>query len=166
MLGTVLIPKDTLYLTISVCLSVFWEWKHFLEVQLVCECSKLLKISSWSLNCWFLVLSSFVCPGLTNKSLDDQRTQPEIPGLKLANPAVLPAPQKADADAELSPQVLWEEMSFIKLPKSLWKLQIVLGSTVVEEKGIITCNKSLLWVDSSPLRKGFGIVFLGFTFFI
>uniref|UniRef100_A0A8C5TZV7 alpha-1,2-Mannosidase n=1 Tax=Malurus cyaneus samueli TaxID=2593467 RepID=A0A8C5TZV7_9PASS len=34
---------------------------------------------------------------ITNKSLDNQRTQQEIPGLKLANPAVLPAPQKADA---------------------------------------------------------------------
>ncbi|XP_068771120.1 endoplasmic reticulum mannosyl-oligosaccharide 1,2-alpha-mannosidase isoform X2 [Struthio camelus] len=45
---------------------------------------------------------------LTNKSLDDQRIEPEVPGLKLANPAVLPAPQKADANLgdypELSPQ--------------------------------------------------------------
>ena len=51
-----------------------------------------------------------MCLGLTNKSLDDERTEPEIPGLKLANPAVLPAPQKADANLgdypELSPQVL------------------------------------------------------------
>lgn len=64
-----------------------------------------------------------MCLGVTNKSLDDQKTEPEIPGLKLANPAVLPAPQKADANLgnypELSPQVLWEEISFIKLPKSL-----------------------------------------------
>lgn len=68
-----------------------------------------LQISSWT--CSFSVLSnSFVCLGLTNKSLDEQRTEPEIPGLKLVNPAVLPAPQKADANAgdypELSPQVL------------------------------------------------------------
>lgn len=51
-----------------------------------------------------------MCLGLTNKSLDDQRTEPESPGLKLANPVVLPAPQKADANLgdypELSPQVL------------------------------------------------------------
>lgn len=64
-----------------------------------------------------------MCPGLTNKPLDEQRTEPQIPGLKLANPAVLPAPQKADANLgdypELSPQVLWEEMSFMNLPKSL-----------------------------------------------
>lgn len=59
---------------------------------------------------WFLVLSSLVCLGLTNKSSEEQRTEPEIPGLKLANAAVLPAPQKADANLgtypELSPQVL------------------------------------------------------------
>ncbi|XP_032564245.1 endoplasmic reticulum mannosyl-oligosaccharide 1,2-alpha-mannosidase isoform X2 [Chiroxiphia lanceolata] len=45
---------------------------------------------------------------LANKPLDDQRTEQEIPGVKLANPAVLPAPQKADANRgdypELSPQ--------------------------------------------------------------
>lgn len=48
--------------------------------------------------------------GITSKSSDDQNSEPEIPGLKLANPAVLPAPQKADANLgdyrELSPQVL------------------------------------------------------------
>lgn len=64
-----------------------------------------------------------MCPGLTNKPLDEQKTEPEIPGLKLANPAVLPAPQKADANRgdypQLSPQVLRGEMSFINLPKSL-----------------------------------------------
>ncbi|XP_015734192.1 endoplasmic reticulum mannosyl-oligosaccharide 1,2-alpha-mannosidase isoform X2 [Coturnix japonica] len=45
---------------------------------------------------------------LTNKSADERGTEPDAPGLKLANPAVLPAPQKADANAgdypELSPQ--------------------------------------------------------------
>ncbi|PKK18029.1 mannosidase, alpha, class 1B, member 1 [Columba livia] len=45
---------------------------------------------------------------LTNKPLDEQKTEPEIPGLKLANPAVLPAPQKAEANRgdypQLSPQ--------------------------------------------------------------
>ncbi|NXX49779.1 MA1B1 mannosidase, partial [Tricholaema leucomelas] len=45
---------------------------------------------------------------LANKSLDDQRTEADIPGLKLANPAVLPAPQKADGNPgdypEISPQ--------------------------------------------------------------
>ncbi|EMP29992.1 Endoplasmic reticulum mannosyl-oligosaccharide 1,2-alpha-mannosidase [Chelonia mydas] len=42
---------------------------------------------------------------LTNKSSEDQKTEPEIPGLKPANPAVLPEPQKADANyPELSLQ--------------------------------------------------------------
>lgn len=51
-----------------------------------------------------------MCLGITNKSLDDQRTEQEIPRLKLANPAVLPAPQEADANhgdyPELSLQVM------------------------------------------------------------
>lgn len=55
------------------------------------------------------LLSSFVCLGLTSKSSDEHGTEPDAPGLRLANPAVLPAPQKADANAgdypELSPQV-------------------------------------------------------------
>ncbi|XP_034615278.1 endoplasmic reticulum mannosyl-oligosaccharide 1,2-alpha-mannosidase-like [Trachemys scripta elegans] len=47
----------------------------------------------------------FIHIGLTNKSSEDQKTELEIPGLKPANPAVLPAPQKADANyPELSPQ--------------------------------------------------------------
>lgn len=45
---------------------------------------------------------------LTSKSSDEHGTEPDAPGLRLANPAVLPAPQKADANAgdypELSPQ--------------------------------------------------------------
>uniref|UniRef100_A0A452I8I7 alpha-1,2-Mannosidase n=1 Tax=Gopherus agassizii TaxID=38772 RepID=A0A452I8I7_9SAUR len=42
---------------------------------------------------------------IMNKSSEDQKTELEIPGLKPANPAVLPAPQKADANyPELSPQ--------------------------------------------------------------
>ncbi|KAI1231987.1 Endoplasmic reticulum mannosyl-oligosaccharide 1, partial [Lamprotornis superbus] len=49
---------------------------------------------------------------ITNKSLDDQRTEEEIPRLKLANPAVLPAPQKADANHGDYP-----ELSLQKPPK-------------------------------------------------
>ncbi|KAM9116759.1 endoplasmic reticulum mannosyl-oligosaccharide 1,2-alpha-mannosidase isoform 1-T1 [Pangshura tecta] len=42
---------------------------------------------------------------LMNKSSEDQKTELEIPGLKPANPAVLPAPQKADSNyPEFSPQ--------------------------------------------------------------
>ncbi|RLW00351.1 hypothetical protein DV515_00008990 [Chloebia gouldiae] len=50
---------------------------------------------------------------ITNKSLDDQRTEQEIPRLKLANPAVLPAPQKADANHRDYP-----ELSLQKPPKA------------------------------------------------
>lgn len=50
-----------------------------------------------------------MCVGLTNNPSDEHGTEPDAPGLKLVNPAVLPAPQKADANAadypELSPQV-------------------------------------------------------------
>lgn len=50
-----------------------------------------------------------MCLGLTSKSSDEHGTEPDAPGLRLANPAVLPAPQKADANTgdypELSPQV-------------------------------------------------------------
>ncbi|NWV54344.1 MA1B1 mannosidase, partial [Daphoenositta chrysoptera] len=49
---------------------------------------------------------------ITNKSLDEQRTEKEVPGLKLANPAVLPAPQKADANHGDYP-----ELSLQKPPK-------------------------------------------------
>ncbi|XP_039575738.1 endoplasmic reticulum mannosyl-oligosaccharide 1,2-alpha-mannosidase isoform X2 [Passer montanus] len=49
---------------------------------------------------------------ITNKSLDDQRTEQEIPRLKMANPAVLPAPQKADANHGDYP-----ELSLQKPPK-------------------------------------------------
>ncbi|XP_038011846.1 endoplasmic reticulum mannosyl-oligosaccharide 1,2-alpha-mannosidase isoform X2 [Motacilla alba alba] len=50
---------------------------------------------------------------MTNKSLDDQRTtEQEMPRLKLANPAVLPAPQKADANHGDYP-----ELSLQKPPK-------------------------------------------------
>lgn len=89
---------------------MFCECKHFVEVNLLLGCSKLLEISNCTFNFGFLILSSFVCLGITNKSLDDQRTEQEISALKLANPAVLPAPQKADAIhgdyPELSLQVM------------------------------------------------------------
>lgn len=58
----------------------------------------------------------FIHIGLTNKSSEDQKTEPEIPGLKPANPAVLPEPQKADANyPELSLQVLQGKMFFLTL---------------------------------------------------
>ncbi|XP_033374393.1 UDP-N-acetylhexosamine pyrophosphorylase-like protein 1 isoform X3 [Parus major] len=49
---------------------------------------------------------------ITNKLLDDQRTEQEIPRLKLANPAVLPAPEKADTNHGDYP-----ELSLQKPPK-------------------------------------------------
>lgn len=60
-----------------------------------------------------------MCVGLTNKSSEDLKPEPEIPGLKPANPAVLPAPQKADANLgdyqALSPQVLQREGFLLNL---------------------------------------------------
>lgn len=34
------------------------------------------------------------------------------------------------------------------------------------EEGVRTCNRSVLLLECCPLRKGFGVVFLGFIFFI
>uniref|UniRef100_A0A8D0FXP6 alpha-1,2-Mannosidase n=1 Tax=Strix occidentalis caurina TaxID=311401 RepID=A0A8D0FXP6_STROC len=93
-----------------------WESRHLVVSEVLAENGSDVSLSL--LACCISVFSIikedkqwiklFVCLGLTNKSLDDQRTEPEIPGLKLANPAVLPAPQKADANLgeypELSPQ--------------------------------------------------------------
>ncbi|XP_049689219.1 endoplasmic reticulum mannosyl-oligosaccharide 1,2-alpha-mannosidase isoform X2 [Accipiter gentilis] len=86
--------------------SCWRKWKQLSRLQR----SVILFLFAFLAVCGVISYTSMGEPwkSLTNKSLDDQRTEPEIPGLKLANPAVLPAPQKADANlgdyAELSPQ--------------------------------------------------------------
>ncbi|XP_075026248.1 endoplasmic reticulum mannosyl-oligosaccharide 1,2-alpha-mannosidase isoform X2 [Calonectris borealis] len=86
--------------------SCWRKWKQLSRLQR----SVILFLFAFLAVCGVISYTSMGEPwkSLTNKSLDDQRTEPEIPGLKLANPAVLPAPQKADANLgdypELSPQ--------------------------------------------------------------
>ncbi|NXW82481.1 MA1B1 mannosidase, partial [Alopecoenas beccarii] len=86
--------------------SCWRKWKQLSRLQR----SVILFVFAFLAVCGVISYTSLGEPwkSLTNKPLDEQRTEPEIPGLKLANPAVLPAPQKADANLgdypELSPQ--------------------------------------------------------------
>ncbi|OPJ86339.1 hypothetical protein AV530_007158 [Patagioenas fasciata monilis] len=86
--------------------SCWRKWKQLSRLQR----SVILFVFAFLTVCGVISYTSVGEPwkSLTNKPLDEQNTEPEIPGLKLANPAVLPAPQKADANRgdypELSPQ--------------------------------------------------------------
>nr|XP_013222927.2 endoplasmic reticulum mannosyl-oligosaccharide 1,2-alpha-mannosidase [Columba livia] len=82
------------------------KWKQLSRLQR----SVILFVFAFLAVCGVISYTSMGEPwkSLTNKPLDEQKTEPEIPGLKLANPAVLPAPQKAEANRgdypQLSPQ--------------------------------------------------------------
>ncbi|XP_065552014.1 endoplasmic reticulum mannosyl-oligosaccharide 1,2-alpha-mannosidase isoform X2 [Lathamus discolor] len=86
--------------------SCWRKWKQLSRLQR----SVILFLFAFLAVCGFISYTSMGEPwkSITSKLSDNQNSEPEIPGLKLANPAVLPAPQKADANLgdypELSPQ--------------------------------------------------------------
>ncbi|XP_062361549.1 endoplasmic reticulum mannosyl-oligosaccharide 1,2-alpha-mannosidase [Cinclus cinclus] len=90
--------------------SCWRKWKQLSRLQR----SVILFLFAFLAVCGVISYTSTVeaWKSITNKSLDDQRTEQEIPRLKLANPAVLPAPQKADANRGDYP-----ELSLQKPPK-------------------------------------------------
>ncbi|OXB66541.1 hypothetical protein ASZ78_011656 [Callipepla squamata] len=86
--------------------SCWRKWKQLSRLQR----SIILVLIAFLMVCGVISYTAMGEPwkSLTNRSSDEHKIEPDTPGLKLANPAVLPAPQKADANAgdypELSPQ--------------------------------------------------------------
>ncbi|KAM6048206.1 endoplasmic reticulum mannosyl-oligosaccharide 1,2-alpha-mannosidase [Chlamydotis macqueenii] len=101
--------------------SCWRKWKQLSRLQR----SVILFLFAFLAVCGVISYTSMGEPwkSLTNKSSDDQGTEPEVPGLKLANPAVLPAPQKVDANRgdypELSPQKPPKPPHFRRGPSNL-----------------------------------------------